>query len=74
MSVRLVCDVCHDPKEFVEHYTLTRQERDKDDPKRRWRKHFGTIDLCGDCLTKVAHDGRSSSHKVATIQFGRTSR
>lgn len=73
MSARLICDICRMPKEFVAHYSLVQHTTggDRNTHRRRYR---GTIDLCEDCMRKVAHDGRDTAHKVTRIEMGRVSR
>lgn len=62
MTIQLLCDLCRQPKETVEHLQLFGWDprTDTQASKRRYR---GNIDLCRDCVEKTTHGGQDSAHK-----------
>lgn len=80
MTIQLICDMCRQPKDSVEHYSLVRHmtKAETPDGKRGRRQYSGAIDICEDCIERVAHDGRDSAHKklkyTQRVELGRVKR
>ena len=79
MTIQLLCDICRQPKDTTEHFSLIRHKTKAESDGRRGRREYaGSIDMCDDCIERVTHDGRDSAHKrhkhVQRVEMGRMTR